>query len=216
MALSGKELMTRILAAGCVGLNFEDTDHARGKGQWVPAERQAERIAAIREAARAEGVPIVINARVDMYIGGPLQGDARREEAIRRGKLYLAAGADCVYPIIAHEDAEIAALVKGIGGPVNVMALPTAPPLARLSQLGVARVTFGSLREGRVGSRIGCWASTCAASLAAIPSHRFLLLGQLTIRVEASRRCASATASPAQQRTGRALQRSPASGRRSQ
>jgi 2-methylisocitrate lyase-like PEP mutase family enzyme len=141
--LSGKELVTRILAAGCVGLNFEDTDHARGRGQWVPAERQAERIAAIREAARAEGVPIVINARVDMYLGGPLEGDARRAEAIRRGKLYLQAGADCVYPIVAHEDAEIAALVKGIG-PINVMALPIAPPLARLSQLGVARVTFGS------------------------------------------------------------------------
>ena len=143
--LEAKELVTRILAAGCVGLNFEDTDHARGKGAWLPAERQAERIAAIREAARAEGVPLVINARVDMYLGGALQGDARREEAIRRGKLYRAAGADCVYPILAHEDAEIAALVTGIGGPVNIMALPITPPLARLAQLGVARVTFGSL-----------------------------------------------------------------------
>jgi 2-methylisocitrate lyase-like PEP mutase family enzyme len=144
--LEAKELVTRILAAGCVGLNFEDTDHARGKGQWLAAERQAERIAAIREAARVEGVPIVINARVDMYLpGSPLSGDARRAEAIRRGKLYLAAGADCVYPILAHEEAEIAALVSGIGGPVNTMALPIAPPLTRLSQLGVARITFGSL-----------------------------------------------------------------------
>ena len=143
--LDAKELVARVLAAGCVGLNFEDTDHAKGKQAIVPAERQAERIAAIREAARAEGVALVINARVDVYLGaGGFSGEARRGEAIRRGRLYREAGADCIYPIIAHEDAELAALVQGIG-PINAMALPVAPPLARLAELGVARVTFGSL-----------------------------------------------------------------------
>jgi 2-methylisocitrate lyase-like PEP mutase family enzyme len=144
--LAAKELVHRVLAAGCVGLNFEDSDHARGKGALVDASRQAERIAAVKEAARAEGVDLVLNARVDTFLGGALSGDARIEETLRRGRLYLAAGADCIYPITAHEERDIAAIVDGLGrAPINVMALPTAPPLARLAALGVARVTFGSL-----------------------------------------------------------------------
>ena len=141
--LADAELAKRVIAAGCVGLNLEDTDHARGKGNLVAAERQAERIAAFVAAARSAGVPLVVNARVDVYLAR-MDDEARVPEGIRRGRMYLEAGADCVYPITAHADADIAALVKGIG-PINVMALPTAPPLARLAELGVARVTFGSM-----------------------------------------------------------------------
>ena len=144
--LSAKELASRLVAAGCVGLNLEDSDHARGRGALVDAERQAERIAAVKEAGRAEGVDLVLNARVDTYLGGPLTGAERVAETIRRGRRYLAAGADCIYPITAHAESDIAAIVDGVGrAPVNVMALPTAPPLARLAALGVARVSFGSL-----------------------------------------------------------------------
>lgn len=142
--LPAKELAVRVAAAGCVGLNLEDSDHARGRGVLVDAERQAERIAALAQAARAEGVPLVINARVDTYLGAPLEGAARVEETIRRGRRYLEAGADCVYPITARDERELAEIVRGVAGPVNAMALPDAPPLARLAALGVARVTFGS------------------------------------------------------------------------
>ena len=143
--LSPKELAARVVASGCVGLNLEDTDHARGKGVLVDASRQAERIAALKEAGRAEGVDLVVNARVDTFLGGGLTGAARIEETVRRGRLYLAAGADCIYPITAHEEGDIRAIVDGLGrAPVNVMALPVAPPLAKLAALGVARITFGS------------------------------------------------------------------------
>jgi 2-methylisocitrate lyase-like PEP mutase family enzyme len=111
------------------------------------AEPNAERVAAVKQAGRSAGVDVVLNARVDVF-ARELSASAkssRVEEGIRRGRLYREAGADCVYPILAREDADIAALVDGIPGPVNVLGVPGTPPLARLAELGVARVTFGSL-----------------------------------------------------------------------
>ncbi len=158
--LPAAELVDRLLDAGAVGCNIEDTDHRAGG--LVEAGLQAERIAEIREAARAAGVPLVINARVDVFEGeiGPLEW--RLDEAIRRGRLYVSVGADCVYPIMAADEATIAALVSGVGGPLNVYARPEAPSLARLAELGVARVSFGpwmhrlAMRAlGRALTRIG-------------------------------------------------------------
>jgi 2-methylisocitrate lyase-like PEP mutase family enzyme len=135
-------LVRELLAAGGVGLNLEDTDHA-ARGRLVDPDRQAERLGAVKRAARATGVDVVLNARVDVFLGKVPDAE-RVAEGIRRGRLYAEAGADCVYPILASEEADIAALVSGIPAPLNVMARPQGLPLARLSALGVARVTFGS------------------------------------------------------------------------
>jgi 2-methylisocitrate lyase-like PEP mutase family enzyme len=62
---------------------------------------------------------------------------------VRRAGIYLAAGADCVYPIIAPADS-IARLVVEIDGPVNAMSRPGGPTIAELAAAGVARITFGS------------------------------------------------------------------------
>ncbi len=136
--LPAAELADRLLATGAVGCNLEDTDHRTGG--LVDAELQAIRIAELRGAA---GVPIVINARVDVHVRNAGPPEHRLSEAIRRARLYLAAGADCVYPIGVADEPTIAALVAGVGGPVNIYAQPSAPQLARLAQLGVARVSYG-------------------------------------------------------------------------
>ena len=136
--LPAAELADRLLATGAVGCNLEDTDHRTGG--LVDAEFQANRIAELRGAA---GVPIVINARVDVHIRKVGPPEQRLSEAIRRARLYLAAGADCVYPIGVADEPTIAALVAGVGGPLSVYAQPSAPPLARLAELGVARVSYG-------------------------------------------------------------------------
>ena len=155
------ELVERLLAAGAVGCNLEDTDHRAGG--LIDASRQADRLAAFRAAAVRSGVTIVLNARVDVYAhdqpvldpnpdddkpGGqadaqPGQTPLRLAEAVRRGRLYAAAGADCIYPILVTDDATIAALVHGIGAPINIYAQPGAPALPRLAALGVARVSYG-------------------------------------------------------------------------
>jgi 2-methylisocitrate lyase-like PEP mutase family enzyme len=139
--LSPAELVTGLLGAGAVGLNFEDTDHEAGG--LTDAERQAERLAAIKQAGRDAGVNVVLNARVDAFLRG-VEPDAQLDEAVRRGRLYAEAGADCVYPIGARGRDAVQRLVEEIGAPVNILAVPGGLSLAALGELGVARVSFGS------------------------------------------------------------------------
>ena len=136
---SSLSLVESLLHAGCVGMNIEDTDHSAGAGWLADADAHATQVAAVKEAGRAAGVDVVVNARVDVYLrGGGL------EEALRRARMYAEAGADCVYPIGVVDESDIAALVEGAGAPVNVLALPSAPSRTRLAALGVARITFGA------------------------------------------------------------------------
>ena len=135
--LSPRELVEGLLRAGAVGLNFEDTDHAGGG--MVDAESQVERLVAIKEAGRAAGVDVVLNARVDVFLH-----DGEVDEAVRRGRLYADAGADCVYPIGVRGRDAISRLVQEVGAPLNVLAVPGGLSLAELGELGVARVSFGS------------------------------------------------------------------------
>ncbi|MFD0479218.1 isocitrate lyase/phosphoenolpyruvate mutase family protein [Nonomuraea thailandensis] len=88
----------------------------------------------------AAGDALVINARVDLY----LYGKAPRQEAVARGRRYLEAGADCVYPILLADEDEIRALVSELGAPVNVYFGERTPGIGRLAELGVARISFGS------------------------------------------------------------------------
>jgi 2-methylisocitrate lyase-like PEP mutase family enzyme len=135
------ELVARLLEHGAVGCNLEDTDHRAGG--LVDADAQAERLAAVRAAADGCGVPIVINARVDVFLpaAGVPEPD-RVAEAVRRGRRYLDAGADCVYPIGMGEERVVAAVVGELPGPVNGNA-GGALDLPTLRRLGVARVSYG-------------------------------------------------------------------------
>jgi 2-methylisocitrate lyase-like PEP mutase family enzyme len=135
--LDPRALVDGLLGAGAVGLNFEDTDHAGGG--MVDAESQAERLAAIKEAGRAAGVEVVLNARVDVFLH-----DGEVDEAVRRARLYAEAGADGVYPIAARGRDAIQRLAAEIPAPVNILAVPGGLSLAELGELGVARVSFGS------------------------------------------------------------------------
>ena len=127
------ELVERLLGAGGVGMNLEDTDH-HGDGELVDADVQAARVSAVKDAGRTAGVDLVLNARVDT---------PDLEEAMRRARLYVAAGADCVYPINLSELDAIRSFVTELGAPVNVLVRPGSPTLAELGSWGVARVSFG-------------------------------------------------------------------------
>ena len=72
-----------------------------------------------------------------------MPGEERVAEAIRRGGLYLAAGADCIYPIGVSDEKDIATLVADVPGPINGNTRPGGPDLAKLRELGVARVSYG-------------------------------------------------------------------------
>lgn len=131
--LASDALVDALLTAGAAGCNLEDSD----RGGLVAAETQAQRIAEVKAAGRGRGVDLVLNARIDVF----LRGDRDLDEAIRRARIYLEAGADCVYPILM-DGALVARFVAEAGGPVNVLAA-LGEPLDALASLGVARISFG-------------------------------------------------------------------------
>jgi 2-methylisocitrate lyase-like PEP mutase family enzyme len=137
--LPAADLVDKLLGMGAVGCNLEDTNHSTG--ELVDVDEQAERIATVRAAATDAGVELVINARADTFVHG--ETPEAVAGAIERGRCYLAAGADCVYPILAVSEEAITQLVAGIPGPVNVGCFPGAPTPRRLAELGVARISFG-------------------------------------------------------------------------
>jgi 2-methylisocitrate lyase-like PEP mutase family enzyme len=129
-----------VIATGAVGINIEDG--MPGHGPLRGASEAAARVRAARTAANAAGVPIVINARVDHWMQHDgAEPAARLADAVERGRAYLAAGADCIYPIGLGEPATLAALVRALDAPVNVAAGAGMPGLAELARLGVARVS---------------------------------------------------------------------------
>jgi len=131
-----------VLEAGAVGLNLEDT--CDGAEPLLPIERFVAKIAAVRSVAAETEVPLVLNARTDVFIGEVGDPATRLARAIERGRAYLAAGADCIFVPAVADPGQITALVEGIGGPVSVLAGPGSPPLAELAALGVARISVGS------------------------------------------------------------------------
>jgi 2-methylisocitrate lyase-like PEP mutase family enzyme len=132
-----------IIDAGAVGVNLEDGTSGGAAAVRTLADA-AERIRAAREAARAAGVPIVINARTDLYLRNVGDPATRFDETVERGKAYLAAGADCVYPITLRDPDTMGRLVKALAAPVNVNVRAGSPSVAELERLGVARASTAS------------------------------------------------------------------------
>jgi 2-methylisocitrate lyase-like PEP mutase family enzyme len=131
--LAPKELVARLLDSGAVGCNLEDSDSAT-KALNDP-QRHADWLAEVRTEA---GDRLFINARVDSF----LRGVTDPAEAIARARLYVAAGADCVYPFAVPPE-QLPLLREEIEGPINVAPLPGSPPVAELGRLGATRITFG-------------------------------------------------------------------------
>ncbi len=139
--LAPEELVSAMLRAGAVGCNLEDTDRS-GRGALRDPSEQAAFLAAVKAAARAAGVDVVLNARIDVFLRFSEGSVDRVREAVRRAERYLAAGVDCVFPIGVKDEADVAALVRNIAGPVNVNP-PVGVSVGRLQELGVRRVSFG-------------------------------------------------------------------------
>src|SRR5919204_6151014 len=143
------ELVAALRSAGAAGCNLEDSDYAAGSLR--DPDQHAEWLGAVRRAASADGYPLVINARIDVFLGpflagaGPGTQDELVPDAVRRANAYLEAGVDCVYPITLWEADALSRFISEVGGPVNVVRLPQAPSLAELGALGVARVSWGHL-----------------------------------------------------------------------
>lgn len=137
------ETVRRVISAGVVGINLEDVEDYT-TNELSDVGEQARKLEAIRAAASEEGVPLVINARTDLYwlqVGPP---EERLNGTIVRAKAYLGAGADCIFVPGVKDEETISALVRELKCPLNMLAGPGALSVSRLQQLGVARVSVGS------------------------------------------------------------------------
>jgi len=123
--------------AGAAGFSIEDYNPATKSVDDVSVA--AERVAAAVEAAHREREPMVLTARAENYLYGVTDLD----DTIARLLAYREAGADAVYAPGLADPAEIATLVKMVGLPVNVLALPKGPSVAELGALGVRRISTG-------------------------------------------------------------------------
>jgi 2-methylisocitrate lyase-like PEP mutase family enzyme len=145
-------LVAALHEAGAAGCNLEDSDYAAGTLR-DPGEH-AEWLAAVRQAASDDGYPLVINARIDVFLGpflagaGPGTQEELVPEAVRRANAYLEAGADCAFPITLWEADALRRFMSEVTGAVNVVRLPQAPSPAELAALRVARVSWGILLHG--------------------------------------------------------------------
>lgn len=138
--LEATELVDRMLTAGAVGCNLEDSDH-REPGTLADPQVVADRISAVRAAATATGVDIVINARIDAYLH---HGPSATPEVERRARLYLDAGADCVYPVRLTDTGVIHELSERLAAPVNANLTPSFDVDAA-AKAGAARISIGPM-----------------------------------------------------------------------
>jgi 2-methylisocitrate lyase-like PEP mutase family enzyme len=173
--LGAQDLVAALSEAGAAGCNLEDTDHDRKELRDV--HEQAERLRTIGEAASAEGYPLVINARIDIFLPGVHAGSDEGQEALvgralERARAYLDAGADCVYPIALWESGALERLVTDTPGPVNVLRIPPAPSLADMAALGVARVSYGGLLHHDVMGKLARELEAISSDVEGLSEHR--------------------------------------------
>ncbi len=143
------ELVERVLDAGAVGINVEDTVHSEGRMR--ARQEHADYIGGLRQAADAAGVDLVINARTDAFFGTTEVFDDPLAEAIARLQACEAAGSRCSYPVKAPDADALRTLLAELAGPVNTIAHPvngsSAGSLDDLRALGVHRVSMGPLLQ---------------------------------------------------------------------
>jgi 2-methylisocitrate lyase-like PEP mutase family enzyme len=132
------DTVRRSIGLGVVGANIED--------QMRPLADAAATVEAVMRAAAAEGVPdFVLNARTDAFVHvGDREPDAVLADAVERGRAFLDAGAPVVFVPGRLTESQVVSLVEAFGPQrLTMLPVPGAPSLARLEELGVARVSFG-------------------------------------------------------------------------
>lgn len=131
------ETARKAISVGVVGANLED--------QMKPLPEAVAAVEAVLAAGQAEGIDFVLNARTDAFVKA---GDRPHAEvladAIERGSAYLAAGAPVVFVPGRLSEDDITTIVDAWGPQkLTLIGVPGSVPLARMQELGVARVSYG-------------------------------------------------------------------------
>lgn len=137
------ETVKAAIEAGAIGMNLEDKS-GEPADSLTELSLQLEKIQAVREASIALGVPLVLNARTDIYLAAIGPEGTRFDRTVERLRAYRKAGADCVFAPGLTDLETIAKLVGAVEAPLNILEVPACPPLEELEKVGVARVSTGS------------------------------------------------------------------------
>jgi 2-methylisocitrate lyase-like PEP mutase family enzyme len=157
----------RLIDAGVIGINFEDRV-VRGAGLY-DIDRQAARILAIHTVAHQRDIDLFINARTDLFLGQGRDPAGSITEAIERSKAYADAGASGFFIPGLQAEALIGQICEGVALPVNVMLMDSVPSIARLAELGVARVSWGPISYLRAMTALEEQARQALSSVVANP-----------------------------------------------
>ncbi|MFB9378804.1 isocitrate lyase/phosphoenolpyruvate mutase family protein [Kineococcus gynurae] len=135
------DTVRRAIGVGVVGANLED--------RLRPLDEAVANVRAAVKAGEAEGIPFVLNARTDAFVrGGKRSAEENLADAVTRGKAYLDAGAPVVFVPGLLDEAQVTTLVDAFGPQrLTLIAVPGSLPLARLQELGVARVSYGPFSQ---------------------------------------------------------------------
>lgn len=158
--LPAPRLIEGLLSVGAVGLNIEDTVHSEGKRLRSSGEH-AELVSALRSAADAAEVHVVINARTDLFLRQDGNESDRVERAVARLVEAAAAGADVLYPVGRHDPETLRRLATELPLPINAIAVPEQDDPASFGPLGVGRISFGPFLQYALAARtkqlLGRW-----------------------------------------------------------
>jgi len=124
-------------------MNLEDVT-GEDESSQVDMALQVEKIRAICRVSSSLGVPLVVNARTDIYLMEIGDAAARFERTVERLRAYRQAGAACLFAPGVRDGETISKLVKALAAPLNILVTPGCPSLGELEKLGVARASAGS------------------------------------------------------------------------
>jgi 2-methylisocitrate lyase-like PEP mutase family enzyme len=129
-----------LILCGAVGMNLEDM----AKNELLPLSEQIDKIRKLKAAAESAGVPVVLNARTDIFLAHHGDAATRFDRAVERLNAYHDAGADCLFAPGVTDAGTIGKLAAALKGPLNILATVGSPSISEMKRLGVKRVSVGS------------------------------------------------------------------------
>jgi 2-methylisocitrate lyase-like PEP mutase family enzyme len=121
-------------------MNLEDM----ANHELIRLEEQLVTIRAIKEAMDSAGVPLVLNARTDIFLAHHGDPATRFDRAVERLNAFHDAGADCLFAPGVTDADTIGRLVAAVKGPLNILVMAGTPSIPELKRLGVRRASLGS------------------------------------------------------------------------
>ncbi|MBN8203456.1 isocitrate lyase/PEP mutase family protein [Bacillus sp. NTK034] len=138
------ETVKAVTAAGAIGINLEDGTGDSNRSIF-DISSQKEKIAAIKGFSESRNIPLLINARTDLYWLNIGDSSTRLQEAVKRAKAYQDAGADCIFIPGLTDRKIIKKIREEISCPINLLVDAEMPSLSELSEIGIERLSCGSV-----------------------------------------------------------------------